>query len=425
MTASNDTPRRAVAIAAALLFVSTASIAADWPQWRGPRRDGVSSETGLLKAWPKEGPALRWAIKDCGAGYSTPSVVGARLYLLGNEGLDNEFVQALDAQDGHRLWRTRLGKVGNPDQQPKFPAARSTPTIEGNALYVLGSDGDLACLAADSGAVRWTKNLRTEFGGKPGKWAYAESPLVDGDLLLCTPGGTEATLLALNKQSGAILWKSALAEGDEAAYASAIGIELDGARQYVQMLQKGLVGVSAKDGRFLWRYDKTVSRYGANIPTPLARGNLIYSAGAGTGGGAVRLKTAGDGVVVEPVYFSPKLPAAVGGSVLVGDHLYGTGNTGMLCVELATGAVKWEDRALGAASLCVADGRLYLHAESGEVALVEANPEAYRELGRFTPSDLPGRAQQMEKAWAYPVVAGGSLYVRDLDRLWSYRVKSD
>src|SRR5437870_11086632 len=163
--------------------------AADWPQWRGPQRNGVSQETGLLKEWPKGGPKLHWKVADIGSGYSTPAVVGDRLYLLGNEGLENEFVQALAAKDGKRIWQTRLGNVGNPKQQPSFPAARSTPTVEGEFLYALGSDGDFACLDSGLGKVKWHKNLRTDFGGKPGDWAYSESPLVDGETVLCTPGG--------------------------------------------------------------------------------------------------------------------------------------------------------------------------------------------------------------------------------------------
>jgi outer membrane protein assembly factor BamB len=159
-----------------------------------------------------------WKATGIGSGYSTPAVVADRLYLLGNEGLEDEFVQALAAKNGERIWRTRLGNVGNPKQNPNFPAARSTPTVDGALLYALGSDGDLACLETGTGTIRWQKNLRSDFGGKPGTWAYAESPLIDGDTLLCTPGGSQATLVALNKNTGAVLRKCALPEGDEAAF---------------------------------------------------------------------------------------------------------------------------------------------------------------------------------------------------------------
>ena len=405
------------------LAVSSAQ-ANDWPQWRGPQRNGVSLETGLLKEWPKEGPRLAWQAGDVGSGYAAPSVVGDRLYLLGNEGSEKEFVQALSAQDGKRLWSTPLGKVGNPKQNPNFPAARSTPTVEGDVLYALGSDGDLACVEIVSGKVRWQKNLRSEFGGKPGEWAYSESPLIDGDALICTPGGSEATIVALKKKSGDLLWKCAAPGGDEAAYASAIVVEAGGVKQYVQLLQKGLVGVEAKTGKFLWRYPKATSRYGANIPTPLFSDGYIYAASAGTGGGLVKLKAKDGAVEAEQVYFDLKMPTAIGGVIKVGDSLYGTTGQALLCLDFATGQVKWEDRALGAASLCYVDNRLYLHGENGEVALVEPAAQGYREKGRFNPPDQPTRSAPMEKAWAYPVVANGRLYLRDHGKLWCYDVKA-
>src|SRR6266404_97254 len=320
-------------ISGLLIVAAVSADANDWPQWRGPQRNGVSQETGLLKEWPKDGPKLNWKVTDTGNGYSTPAVVGDQLYLLGNEGLENEFAEALAVKDGKRIWSTRLGKVGNPGQKPSFPAARSTPTAEQGVLYCLGSDGDLACVEASDGKVRWQKNLRTEFGGKPGEWAYSESPLVDGDAVVCTPGGSEATLVALNKKTGETIWKAAVPGGDDAAYASAIVVEAAGVKQYVQMLKKGLVGVAAKTGKFLWRYDKTVSRYGANIPSPVARDGKIYCAGAGTGGGLIKLKVNGGAVEVAQIDFSPKLPAAIGGVVLWGDYLYGTGGEGMLCID--------------------------------------------------------------------------------------------
>lgn len=396
----------------------------DWPQWRGPQRNGVSAETGLIQQWPAEGPPLRWQRTDLGAGYGSPAVVGARLYLLDSPSLEDEGVVALNATDGRTLWRTRLGPVGNPKQNPNYPAARSTPTVDGEVLYALSSDGLLACLETATGRVRWQKNLRTDFGGKPGEWAYAESPLVDGEALICTPGGADATVLALNKATGAVLWKAALPEADEAAYASPIVVDLGGVRQYVQLLQKGLVGIEAKTGRLLWRFAKPVSRFNANIPTPLAGADLIYTASAGTGGGTVRLKPVGDGVTFEELYFEAKLPTAIGGSVLVGPHLYGTTSQALLCIEFATGRVVWEERALGAAALCLADGRLYLHGENGQVALVEPSPEGYRERGRFSPPGRPTRRNPMEKSWAHPVVAGGHLYLRDHGSLWSYDVRA-
>lgn len=415
---------RALAFAVTLAtFGTSAALAADWPQWRGPHRDGHSSETGLLGSWPQGGPKLAWKSDQAGSGYSTPSVVGGRLYLLGNEGLDDESLRALSLENGRLLWQARLGKVGNPDQKPPFPAARSTPTFEGGVLYALGSDGDLAAVEAETGKVLWRKSLRTDFGGKPGQWAYSESPLIDGDRLICTPGGGSATVVALKKATGEVIWKAALSEADEASYASAILVEAGGVRQYVQLVQKGLVGLAADTGKLLWRHGRAVSRYGANIPTPVASGNLVYFGTAGTGGGAVRLTARDGGVAAEEVYFEAKLPTAIGGAVKVGDHLYGTTAQALLCVDFATGRVLWEERALGAASICVADRRLYLHGENGEVALVEPSGEGYREKGRFTPSEAPKASGPMEKTWAYPVVSQGRLLVRHHAMLWCYEVK--
>lgn len=404
-----------------IAFVSLAAASADWPQWRGPNRDGVSQETGLLAEWPKSGPKLLWEIDEAGGGYSTPSVVGDRIYLLGNEGLEDEFVRAFNVRDGKQVWSVRIGKVGNPDQRPSYPGARSTPTLDGDVLYALGSDGDLACLDAATGDVRWTKSLRNDFGGKPGKWAYAESPLVDGDAVVCTPGADEATIVALNKKTGEPVWKSAVPGGDDAAYASVIVVEAGGVKQYVQFLGKGLVGVDAKTGKFLWRYEKTAQGSPANMPSPVARDGFVYSATGKAGGGLVKLKVDGGKVQAEEVYFSPKLPKAIGGSVLVGKNLYGASDA-LLCVDFESGEIKWEGRGVGAGAILFADGRLYLHGENGEVALAEASPEGYQEKGRFTPPNPPDRGNS--KAWAYPVVADGRLYIRDMGKLWCYDVSS-
>jgi outer membrane protein assembly factor BamB len=406
-----------------ILSVATAR-SDDWPQWRGPQRNGISKETGLLKEWPKDGPPLLWSSTDLGNGYSSLAVVGDRIFTLANEGADNESVQAHDAKAGKRLWQTRLGKVGPNPQQANYAAARSTPTIDGNFLYALGSDGDLASLSLD-GKIRWQKNLRSDFAGKSGDWSYAESPLIDGDTLVCTPGGAEATLIALNKNTGAPIWKCALPEADAAAFSSIIIVNTGGTKQYVQLLSKGLVGIDAKSGKLLWRYSKPISVYGANIPTPLAADDYIYVASAGTGGGAVHLIQKDGQFSAEEAYFSPKNPTAIGGVIKVGPNLFGTTGGAMECLEFTTGKILWEDRAAGPASMVYADNRLYLHAENGEVALVEPSAEAYHQKGRFTPPNQPKHTHgQMEKSWAYPVVANGHLYIRDHNVLWCYDVKA-
>ena len=230
-------------------------------------------------------------------------------------------------------------------------------------------------------------------------------------------------MLALNKTTGEVQWKCALPEADEAAYSSSIIVEAGGVKQYVQLLQKGLVGVDAKTGKFLWRFAKPVSVYGANIPTPVASDGVIYVGSAGTGGGAVKLTTEKGTVQPESLYFGPKYPTAIGGAVKVGNYLYGTTGQALQCLEFTTGQVKWEERSIAPGSICYADGLLFIHGENGEVALVDASPEGYKEKGRFAPTDQPAKANGMEKAWAYPVAVNGRLYIRDHDALWCYAVK--
>lgn len=417
---------RRIALAVMFCFCVSGVATADWPQWRGPDRSGVSKESGLLKQWPAGGPKLIWQANDLGDGYSTPVVVGNRVYMMSNTGMDNEFVQAISADNGKVLWTTRVGNVGNPNQNPSYPKARSTPTIDGAFMYVLGSDGDLACLDVKTGKVRWAKNVRTEFGGQPGEWAYAESPLVDGDLVIVTPGGPQATMAAVNKKTGAVIWKSAIPGGEPAGYASAIVVQAAGRKQYVQLLSKGMVGVDAQTGQFLWRY-ADVAKGPAQYFTPVSRGDYVYCGALGIGGGMVRLKADGNGVVAEPVYFTRGLPNGIGGAVIVGDHLYGTEvGRKLLAVEFATGKVMWESADFGHASVAAADGHLYAHLLTGDFVLVEASPQGFREKGRFTPPNPPRHAkvgEYPEAAFAYPVIANGRLYLRDLGTLWAFDIK--
>ena len=398
----------------------------DWPQWRGPQRTGVSAETGLLKVWPRGGPRLLWQRKGLGGGYSTPAVVRERIYLLANR-KGEEYVMALAVKDGAEVWATRIGKVGR-NRGPQYPGTRSTPTVDGGRLYVLGSDGDLVCLEKEKGTKVWARNLKKDFGGVPGAWAYAESVLIDGDMLVCTPGGKEATLLALSKKDGSTVWKSTVPGGDAAGYASPITVEAGGVRQYVQFLANGLVGVEAKTGRFLWRYEKTRDP-AANIPTPVFHDGCVFSSTSRNGSGLVRLKAKGGTVSAEEVYFNRTRLNSVGGVVLVGDYLYGTDAKGQLvCMEFRTGKEKWRSDAVGSAAVCYADGMLYVRGQGGtgfgpekpaQVALVEATPAGYREKGRFV---QPGHGDR--PAWPHPVVADGRLYLRDGDLLLCYDVKA-
>ena len=247
---------------------------------------------------------------------------------------------------------------------------------------------------------------------------------MDGNVLACVPGGKQATIVALDKKNGQVIWKSALPEGDTAGYASLVIATVGGIKQYIAYTSNGLLGVDAKNGKLLWRYEKNKGALGMSIQTPVVRDGYVFSGASRVGGGAVRLKAAQGTVTAEEAYFDPKLPTAIGGTVLVGDYLYGSGQSTLMCVEYKTGQVKWSERSIAPASLCYAEGLLYLHGEGGEVALVEATPEAYRERGRFTPPDQPKHNMAMEKSWAYPVIADGKLYIRDLDLLWCYGIKA-
>jgi outer membrane protein assembly factor BamB len=421
-------PIRFLLILWSLVCGAVALDAADWPQWRGPARTGISAETGLLRQWPAGGPRLVWRIDNVGEGFSTPSVVGDRLYIIANEGMQNEFVKALNVSDGKTVWTTKIGRVGNPDQQPSYPGARSTPTIDGDALYALGSDGDLAALDLKTGAMKWKKSLRADFGGIPGVWAYSESPLVDGNRLVVTPGG-KTSLVALDKRTGAVQWRATVPGNEPAAYSSVAIAEVGGVRQYVTFLEKGLVAVEAGTGAFLWRDDRTARDSPANIPTPVVGNGIVYHATALTGGAAVRLLAKQGRVTTQPLYAEKRLPGENGGSVLVDGTMYGTNTASLMAIDFATGALKWQARSIGSASIAMADGLLFLHGENGDVALVEVSPVAYREKGRFTPPNQPqrrggGAPTGPSKAWAHPVVANGRLYIRDLGTMWAYDVRA-
>lgn len=404
---------------ASTLFSGAALSAADWPQWRGPDRTGVSSETGLLATWPATGPRLVWRVADLGAGFGTPSVAGDRLYVQVNRGLDDELLQARAVADGAVTWELRLGKVGNPTQRPNHPGARSTPTVTADSIYALGSDGDLVAVDRRSGRERWRKQLRTEYGGKPGEWAYAESPLVDGEVVVASPGGATA-LVALEARTGRERWKSLVPGNEDAAYSSAIVVRAGGTTQYVQFLQKGLVGVDASSGRLLWRYDEPATGSAANIPSPIAAGGDVFAATNQAGGGLVRVTGSGTQLTAAPVYFARRLGVGPGGAVKIGATVYGSTQQGLQAMDWASGEIRWQQRGIGAASIAAVGDTLYLHGENGEAALVEASPAGYQERGRFTPAEKPELGQA--KAWAHPVVANGRLYLRQANVLWAYDV---
>jgi len=398
----------------ALVCTSVAQ-ADDWPQWRGPRRDGISLEKGLLQTWPADGPTLRWKAADIGTGYSSPSVVGGRVYLQTTHDQD-EFTLALDEKTGAKVWEAPIGKVGK-NRGPQYPGTRSTPTVDGDSMYCLASDGELVCLAVASGELKWKKHLREDFGGEDGAWAFSESVLIDGDVLVCTPGGKTAGLAALHKRTGETIWTSTVPDGGTAEYASIMIVDHAPTKEYVTFLRNGLVGVDAKTGKFLWLYNQTIDP-GANILTPIVDGDRVFSAGSRTGGGLVQLKADGEGVKADPIYFVKKIAPGIGGAVLLDGNLYGTSAQSMFCADFSTGEAKWTDRGVGPASVCFADRRLYVRGHgTGDVALVEASADGYHEKGRLSQLD-----RSKTQAWPHPVVANGGLYLRDQGVLLCYEI---
>jgi outer membrane protein assembly factor BamB len=389
--------------------------AADWPGWRGPDRTGVSAEKGLLPAWPEGGPKLLWSATGLGGGYSSPAVVGGRIYVMGSKDGD-EYVRALSVKDGKPLWAVKIGKVGE-NTGPNYPGPRATPTVRGGRLWTLGSDGDLVCLHTEDGKLVWRKHLERDFEGVRGTWAYSESPLIDGDLLVCTPGGDSATMLALAKDTGKVVWRAAKEDANGAGYASAVVAHAGKRKLYVQFLGAGVIGVDAKTGKLLFWYRRNVGNISA--VTPIYHDGHVFataSAVSTAGGDALlRLVETDGGVEAKEVYLGRDLMTAHGGVVRLGEYLYGTGKGGLVCLEFRTGKVKWRHRSIGQGSLLAADGRLYLRGTQGQMALVEASPEGYREKGRFT---QPRRTRFA--TFAHPVVANGRLYLRDDDLLFCY-----
>jgi outer membrane protein assembly factor BamB len=409
-----------VALSATLFAGDTDKSAADWPQWRGPHRDGVAEETGLLQRWPAEGPPLAWKTSGLGEGYASVAIADGKIFTMGKR-KNVVFVIARDASDGHELWATQVGAHGG-------DAPSSTPTIDGDRVYAISAQGDLVCVnAADGKKKLWHKSFTKDFGGSVPGWKFCESPLVDGDKLVCTPGGAKATMVALDKMTGKPIWKCAVpgGAGNGSGYSSIVVSEAAGVRQYVQLMgaETGCIGVAAKDGTFLWNYPR-VSNGTASIPTPIAHGAYVFcSSGYGTGSALLKLSRSGNGVKAEEVYFlgPSQLQNHHGGLVLVGDYVYGGQghNSGFpICVEMKTGKVKWAERGPGSGSAAVvyADRQLYFRYQDGLMALISASPEGYNLNGTFRIPVVP------RESWTHPVVAGGKLYLREQDNLFVYDV---
>jgi outer membrane protein assembly factor BamB len=394
-----------------LLFVTLgAAFAIDWPQWRGVSRDGISPETGLLKSWPAEGPKLVWKTTGLGEGFSAFSVLKGRLYTQGQRG-DQEYVMAYDVSNGKKIWEVAAGA---PFRERRGHGPRGTPTTDGNRLFALSADGTLMCLDIADGKKIWGYNMVEKFKGDVPHWGISESPLVDGNKLIVTPGGSDGGVVALNKATGEPIWRS---QKDAAAYSSPIIVNYGKVRQYVVFTANAALGLNASTGELLWRYEKVVNRT-ANIATPIYHdGHIFVSSDYGTGCALLRLDPA-TGKASE-VYFNQDMKNHYSSSVLVGKHLYGFSSQILTAMDLMTGQVAWRDRSVGKGSVTYADGKLYVYSEQGKVALVEATPEAYKQISTF--SIPPGSFN----TWTPPVIANGRMYLREQDNLYSFDIKGN
>jgi len=396
-----------LSLALGLAGQAMAQTAALWPQWRGPNRDGISKETGLLKQWPAEGPPLVWKATGAGSGYSSFSISDGKLYTMGLRG-DREFVIAFDIATGKEAWATAHGSAFRND---RGNGPRGTPTVDGDRVYALGGNGDLSALDAKTGKIVWSKNVLKEFGGSNITWGISESPLVLGDKVLVNPGGPGASIVALNKANGSIIWKS---QSDKAGYSSGIPVEINGVTQVVFFTSERALGLDAKDGRLLWDYSRPSNNV-ANVATPIVRANRVFiSSDYGTGGGVVEIKPDNK---AQEIWFTRDMRNHHSSSVLIGDYLYGFSSAILTAIKFDTGEIAWRDRSVGKGSLVYADGNLYCFSENGVVGLVEATPAGYKEKGRFR---IP---QDQLPTWTHPVVAGGRLYLRDQDTIYAFDVR--
>jgi outer membrane protein assembly factor BamB len=389
--------------------------AGHWPQWRGPERDGVSKETDLLKEWPEKGPPLAWQVTGLGDGVGSVAVEGGRVFVLGKSG-DDEQLTALEESTGKKLWAVPVGPAVKGESSLMRWLSQRTPTVDGDRVYAFTARGELACLKVADGQDVWRKNYPKDFAGRTGAWGWCDRPLVDGDRLICTPCGKDATVVALDKKTGEVAWRCAVPD-NRSAYSATTVAEVGGVRQYVCFLSNGLVGVSAKDGKLLWSYAKVNNRIG-NSYTPLVRGDRVFC--AGTGMALLKLTAERDDVRAEEVWSQKQpMPAWHDGTIIVGDHVYAGTGKDVLCAELATGKVMWQERGAvgGAVAMAAAEGRLYLLSQKGEAALVEASPKGYTLKGKL---QLPGAVTK--PGATTPVIAGGRLYMRDDDRLFCYDV---
>lgn len=391
--------------------VRASAVEGEWPQYRGPNRDNLSTDKGLLDRWPADGPKLAWQQTGLGLGYSSVAIANGKLFTMGNRG-DDEMLLAYNVSNGEPVWATKTGRAYH-DGTGDGP--RGTPTVDQDRVYALGANGDLVCVGEEKGEIVWQQNILDEYGGGNIQWGISESVLIDGNNLICSPGGKQGTIVALNKLTGRPVWRSNVQDSPQAAYSSPIAVDFGGVRQYVNFVHTGVVSVSAKDGSPLWGFRESANGT-ANCSTPLYSNGSVYTS-SGYGEGAASFKLAPGGKA-SLAYSNKGLDNHHGGMVLLDGHVYGFGEQALKCIDLKSGKEKWKNRSVGKGSVTYADGHLYLRSEQGPVALAVASPDGYDEKGKFEPPTPSGKP-----SWSHPVVCGGKLYLRDMDTLLVYDVK--
>lgn len=400
----NRTEMRFAAITMALCVAIAIlpSHAENWPQWRGPHRDGKSSETGLLGEWPAEGPPLLWRAENVGEGHASLAVVDGFVFTTGLVTETGEGVLSALDPTGDIVWQTPYG----PEWTGMYPGARSCPTIDGDNGYILSGTARLVCFDPKTGAVRWGKNVAEAFAGLQPRVGFAESPLVVGNRVICTPGGANAGVVALDKNSGATVWTT---EGfsDQSAYCSAVLLELTGTRLVVTVTARNLVGIDAETGAVMWRepFDTEAEDPNHSVSPVFEYGRIYITSGHRDGGREFELSA--DGKRLTPGWTDTILNCLHGGLIALEGYVYGASTKGRwVCLDLRNGAVTYETRGVGMGSVIYADGMLYCYGEKGTLGLVTATPTEYRLVSSV---EIPGGAGPH---WAHPAISDGRLYVR-------------
>jgi len=382
-----------------------------WPQFHGPNRDNISTEKGLLKKWPKNGPALLWTTTGLGHGYSSISIADGMIYTAGNIA-NNTVVIALNL-DGKILWKVNNGKAWT----GAYPGSRGTPTIDGNRLYHQNPHGSIVCLNAKTGDVVWQLNIIEKFNSEIPRWALSESLLVDGDHLISCPGGPQTCMVALDKTNGTVIWKVP-GTGESAGYASPALFEYEGLRIITTLTSKSFIGVNADTGELLWHI-KYETYYDENIMTPIFHdGRVFVSTVVGSVQWKVNIR---DGrVSLEEIWRTQQLDNHMGGVILIDDDLHGSSTVRtrlLVCLDFKTGRIKYADNCVKV-SLTYADGMFYALSEDRVMGLVQPTPSGHKLVSYFT---IPegGRG----KTWAHPLVCGGRLYIRHDEFLYAYDLR--